>query len=241
VVNTRRELLLQLRKHPGITVAALAQELGLTGMGVRRHLDALAADGLVETVTSTRGGLGRPASGWKLTPPGLELFPRRYDTLALDVLEDLAEHAGAPAVDAVFDRRGEKLAAEYEDALAGCCGLRERATALAAIRDEAGYVAECSVVEGSVVEGSVVEGSVVEGSVVEGSVVEGDGEVVGEVVLTENNCAVHRVAERYPAICAMELRLLRRVMGPDVDVTRVAHTMAGDAVCAYRMRKRSPH
>src|SRR5688572_15943456 len=67
VVNTRRELLLLLRKHPGITVAELAQELQLTGMGVRRHLDALASDGLVETVTSARRGLGRPASGWRLT------------------------------------------------------------------------------------------------------------------------------------------------------------------------------
>jgi len=37
----------------------------------------------------------------------------------------------------------------------------------------------------------------------------------------------------------MELDLFRRVMGPDVEVTRVAHTMAGDAVCSYRIRKRS--
>lgn len=209
VVNTRRELLLLLRKRPGITVAELAQELQLTGMGVRRHLDALASDGLVETVTSARRGLGRPASGWRLSTTGLELFPRRYDTLALDVLEDLAEHAGAHAVDAVFDRRCDKLVAEYEETLAGCCGLKERVAGLTKIRDDAGYLAEYS---------------------------SNGGE---ELLLTENNCAVHKVAERYPAICAMELDLLRRVMGPDVEVTRVAHTMAGDAVCSYRIRRRS--
>jgi len=208
-VNTRRELLLLLRKRPGITVAELAQELQLTGMGVRRHLDALASDGLVETVTSERHGLGRPASGWRLTASGLELFPRRYDTLALDLLEDLAEHAGAHAVNAVFDRRCDKLVAEYDEALAGCCGLQERVKGLTAIRDEAGYLAECG-----------ANGN-------------------GELVLTENNCAVHKVAERYPAVCAMELDLLRRVMGPEVEVTRVAHTMAGDAVCSYRIRNRS--
>jgi len=189
-------LLLLLRKRPGITVAELAQELQLTGMGVRRHLDALASDGLVETVTPARRGLGRPASGWRLTATGLELFPRRYDTFALDVLEDLTEHGGPEAVDAVFDRRGDKLVAEYEEALAGCRGLQERVEGLAQIRD-------------------------------------------GELVLTENNCAVHKVAESYPAVCAMELDLLRRVMGDDVEVTRIAHTMAGDAVCSYRIRKRS--
>jgi predicted ArsR family transcriptional regulator len=208
-VNTRRELLLLLRKRPGITVAALAQELQLTGMGVRRHLDALESDGLVETVTSVRRGLGRPASGWRLTATGLELFPRRYDTLALDVLEDVAEHAGPQAVAAVFNRRGDKLVAEYEEALAGCCDLQERVAGLTQIRDDAGYLAEYT----------------------------SDGS--GELVLTENNCAVHRVAERYPAVCAMELDLLRRVMGPDVEVSRIAHTMAGDAVCSYRIRKRS--
>jgi predicted ArsR family transcriptional regulator len=202
-------LLLLLRKHPGITVAELAQELQLTGMGVRRHLDALASDDLVETVTSVRRGLGRPASGWRLTATGLEMFPRRYDALALDVLEDLAENAGPEAVDAVFDRRGDKLVAEYEEALAGCCGLEERVAGLAEIRDDAGYIAECT------------------------------SNGTGELVLTENNCAVHRVAERYPAVCAMELDLFRRVMGPDVEVTRIAHTIAGDAVCSYRIRKRS--
>lgn len=208
-MNTRRELLLLLRKRPGITVAELARELDLTGMGVRRHLDSLATDGLVETVTSVRKGLGRPASGWRLTASGLELFPRSYDTFALDALEDIADHVGPEAVNAVFDRRCDKLVAEYEETLTGCCGMEERVAGLARIRDDAGYLAEYGF--------------------------NGDG----ELLLTENNCAVHRVAERYPAVCAMELDLLRRVMGPETEVTRIAHTMAGDAVCSYRIRKRS--
>jgi predicted ArsR family transcriptional regulator len=55
-------------------------------------------------------------------------------------------------------------------------------------------------------------------------------------VLTENNCAVHRVAERHPEVCAIEISLLRRVLGPDVEVSRLSHAMAGDAVCAYCIR-----
>ncbi len=31
-------------------------------------------------------------------------------------------------------------------------------------------------------------------------------------MLVENNCAVHRVAERFPAVCAMELALFRKVL-----------------------------
>jgi predicted ArsR family transcriptional regulator len=207
-VSTRRKLLLLLRKQPGLTVTELALKMELTGMGVRRHLESLAADGLVESSECTPRGLGRPAAGWRLSATGLELFPRRYDALALDVLEDIAEHAGAEAVDAVFERRTEKLVTEYEQELAGTADLEERIDGLATIRDEAGYLAAAAPGEN------------------------------GDFILTENNCAVHRVAARYPAVCAMEIALLRRVMGPDVEVTRIAHTMAGDAVCAYRMQRR---
>ena len=180
-------------------------------MGVRRHLESLAADGLVESSECTRRGLGRPAAGWRLSAAGLELFPRRYDSLALDVLEDISDHAGPDAVDAVFARRTEKLVVEYDEELADTESLEERVHGLAKIRDDAGYLAGAE---------------------------PGDD---GDFILTENNCAVHRVAARYPAVCAMELALLRRVMGPDVEVTRVAHTMAGDAVCAYRMSPRDDH
>jgi predicted ArsR family transcriptional regulator len=207
---TRRKVLLLLRKHPGVTVSELAAELGLTGMGVRRHLDALEDEGLVEPTECNRKGPGRPASGWRLSATGLELFPRRYDGVALDVLEDLGELAGREAVDAVFAARTEKLVDSYQAALAeaGAEELPDRVAGLAKIRDDAGYLAEWS---------------------------EGDG---GSLVLTENNCAVHRVAERYPAVCAQELALIRRVLGPDVEVTRTAHTMAGDAVCSYCIRPR---
>jgi predicted ArsR family transcriptional regulator len=209
-VSTRSDLLLLLRKHPGSTVTDLAARLSLTGMGVRRHLDALAAEGLVETVACEKRARGRPPTGWKLTAAGLELFPRRYDALALDLLEDIAERVDPRAVDAAFSCRTDKLVAEYEGALAGASGLEQRVARLAGLRDDAGYVAEW------------------------------EQDADGTLVLTENNCAVHRVAERYPVVCAMELALIRRVLGPGVEVTRVSHTMAGDPVCAYRIRPHRP-
>jgi len=207
-VATRRDLLLLLRKQPGITVTELARQLELTGMGVRRHLDALAAEGLAVTMVPTRRGLGRPAAGWRLTGAGLELFPRRYDGLALDLLEDLDEHAGPHAVDELLGHRTEKLVAEYRAELEGVDGLEARVAEVTRLRDESGFMAECG------------------------------RDDDGELVLTECNCAVHRVAEKYPAVCAHELELLRRVLGPEVEVTRVAHTMSGDAVCSYRVRPR---
>jgi predicted ArsR family transcriptional regulator len=206
-VTTRSRLLLHLRKHPGVTVSELAAELGLTGMGVRRHLESLEVDGLVERSTCSRHGIGRPPNGWRLSPQGMELLPRRYDTFVVQLLEDMCEQVGDEGIDVVLRRRGEKLAGQYREELAGASTLEEQVAGLAEVRDRAGYVAEWH----------------------------RDREVL---LLVENNCAVHRVAERFPAVCAMELALFRRVLGPDVEVTRVSHTMAGDATCTYRIRPR---
>ena len=186
-------------------VTELAREMGISGVGVRRHLTALAADGLVEPAPCTPSGPGRPPTGWRLSAAGRELFPRRYDVLAIDLIDELEpeELAGALA------RRNDKQVAEYQAALAPCTGLGERVAELARLRDQAGYQAEWS---------------------------PGDGDTFE---LTENNCAIHRVAEHHPAVCSMELSLLREVLGPDVEVTRVSHAMAGDAVCTYFIRPRN--
>lgn len=206
-MTTRHEILLLLRKHPGATVSELAARTGLTNMGVRRHLDALAADGLAESTAAATGAVGRPPAAWRLTAAGLETFPRRYDVLVLEVLEDVAEEAGPDVLEAILGRRTEKLAVQYRDELDGCQGLRERVARLAALRDADGYLAE---------------------------VIEDDG----DLLLVENNCAVHRVARRFPAMCAMELALFRRCLGESAEVTRESHTLSGDAVCCYRITPR---
>lgn len=206
-MTTRRDLLLLLRTRPGITVNELAGSLSLSVVGVRRHLEALAAEQLVVQVPAARpsNGVGRPPHGWRLSSTGLELFPRRYDALANDLLEDLAEEAGPETVEAVFARRTEKLVSQYESALDGVEDPVEKVRVLAELRDQGGYVTECH------------RG--------------GDG----EVLLVENNCAIHRVAEKHSVVCNMELVLFRRVLGPEVEVTRESHTMAGDPVCCYRV------
>jgi len=59
----------------------------------------------------------------------------------------------------------------------------------------------------------------------------------GSFLVTEHNCAILGVAERYGMACSTELAFLREVM-PDAEVERVAHKMAGAHVCAYRVAAR---
>lgn len=52
--------------------------------------------------------------------------------------------------------------------------------------------------------------------------------------LTEHNCAIPAVAERFPEICAAEARFLADVLGAEVD--RREHMLSGCSACEYHVR-----
>lgn len=56
----------------------------------------------------------------------------------------------------------------------------------------------------------------------------------GAFVITEHNCAVLTVAQRYSHACSSELDFLQLAL-PEADVTRIAHRLNGAHVCAYRV------
>jgi DeoR family suf operon transcriptional repressor len=56
----------------------------------------------------------------------------------------------------------------------------------------------------------------------------------GGLKLTEHNCAIRALAERFPEICAAEERFLEEVLGAVVQ--RESHMLDGCTVCEYRVR-----
>jgi DeoR family suf operon transcriptional repressor len=56
----------------------------------------------------------------------------------------------------------------------------------------------------------------------------------GVAVLTEHNCAIPAVAERFPEICGAEARFLAEVLGAEVE--RTGHILSGCPACEYRVR-----
>ena len=71
-----------------------------------------------------------------------------------------------------------------------------------------------------------------EGYMAEGTVSESNG------TLTEHNCAISAVAERFPEICAAEARFLADVL--KAEVARREHILSGCTTCEYHVRFRSP-
>jgi predicted ArsR family transcriptional regulator len=201
---TRRAVLDLLKREGPQTVAQLGAALGLSGVGVRRHLEVLEHVGLVRQSTRPQGR-GRPAYVYALTEMGHDLFPRNYHQLVAQLLEAAASELGPEAVERLFDHRQQELAELYAGRTRGQ-SLPELATALAAIQDENGYMADCHQTDD------------------------------GRWLVREHNCAIARVAGAWPTACSHELALFRELAGPGVDVERVAHIQAGDPVCAYVLR-----
>jgi DeoR family suf operon transcriptional repressor len=52
--------------------------------------------------------------------------------------------------------------------------------------------------------------------------------------LTEHNCAIRAVAERFPELCAAEARFLEQALGAPIE--RRSHILAGCGTCEYHVR-----
>jgi len=70
-----------------------------------------------------------------------------------------------------------------------------------------------------------------EGYMAEGSVTDSDA------TLTEHNCAISAVAQRFPEICAAEARFLADVL--KAEVARREHILSGCTSCEYHVRFRA--
>lgn len=136
---TRRQILRLLRLKGPLTPKALASDLGVTTVAVRKHMDALEHDGLVAT-DLLRQPKGRPAFAYRLTEQGLESFPRNYDALTNQLLEAVRVTQGEGQVNTLFKARMDQLYEQYRPRMEGK-NLQERVAELARIQDEAGYMA----------------------------------------------------------------------------------------------------
>jgi predicted ArsR family transcriptional regulator len=137
---TRRKIVMALKQQGSLTAAQLAEMLGITSMGVRRHLTTLERDKLVVYELIQRGK-GRPSYVYRLSPQADNLFPKNYAAVANELLGYLAEGGGEAAIIELFDRRAQRRINSAQSLLAGK-SLAERVAGLAKILSNEGYLAE---------------------------------------------------------------------------------------------------
>jgi predicted ArsR family transcriptional regulator len=122
------------------TAATLAERTGLTVAAVRRHLDALLAEGTITTRAPRLREVkrGRPARLYALTDAGHAAGPSAYDDLATSALRFLGATGGLEQVEAFAQTRAADLEARY----AHVATADDKPKALAAALAADGYAAQ---------------------------------------------------------------------------------------------------
>lgn len=139
-LSTRDYILHLLKTKGAMSTKELTDELGITVMAVRRHIQSLERDKLIDS-KMVRQSMGRPTAVYCLTEHVEEFFPRKYHILTLELLDELEEHFGASAVEQLFEGRKDKLLKKYDASMQGK-DLAERVSMLADIQNENGYMVE---------------------------------------------------------------------------------------------------
>jgi predicted ArsR family transcriptional regulator len=200
--GTRGRIARLILENGPVTAAGLSARLGLTPAAVRRHLDNLLADGMVEARNArpygTRGR-GRPARLFAMTDAGRSAFEHAYDDLAASALRFLAEVAGPDAVTDFARRQISELERRYRPVVEAAAP-EDRVRVLAEALSADGYAAAA-----------------------------GGGPAGGGEQLCQHHCPVAHVAAEYPQLCEAETEAFGRLLGTPVQ--RLATIAHGDGIC----------
>jgi len=183
------------------TAGALATRLKMTPAGIRRHLDSLIDDGILEErephLRSARTR-GRPSKVFVMSEKGREQFEHSYDDLAVAALRYIATQGGEHLVTGFARQRADEIERKARPVVADA---KDRTKALAKFLSAEGYAANTHL--------------------------RGAG-IVG-VEVCQHHCPIAHVAAEFPQLCEEETKAFARIL--DTHVQRLATIAHGDGVC----------
>ena len=202
--QTRAAVVSLLVEDGPLTAGEIADRLGISAAGVRRHLEALSGAGDVEAAPhglrrggAAQRGRGRPARRFQLTATGRGKLRHAYDDLAGAAMRKLREVGGAEAVTAFARERVERIVADVP-AASDAAAVPDTVDAIADALAGAGYAANTRAV--------------------------GTG-----VQICQHHCPVAHVAAEFPELCAAETAVFTELLGTHVQ--RLATIANGDCAC----------
>ncbi|WP_110928715.1 helix-turn-helix transcriptional regulator [Bacillus massiliglaciei] len=182
--NTKEKLLHLLKREGSLTVNELTERLNITHMAVRKHLAALEKDHLL-IAKEVKQPLGRPLQTYSLSEKAEEFFPKNYEGIGIEFLQDIKELYGEESIQELFKKRESRLIQEYSDRLQKRGTPDEKLDEMVTIQNEKGYMADLSKIDDSTYE------------------------------LTEYNCPILSVAKEFKVACRCETDLFKNILGTD--------------------------
>jgi len=192
------------------TVGEISAELGLNQANIRRHLDALRAEGLADARIQ-RGDIGRPSYVYRLTERAEEQsahYPRLVHRLfrRIAALPEDQAASGQALLGQAFDGMAEDIAGTYRLQVTGSTVEQRVAETSVALRDE---------------------------GIVDHWRKDADG-----YHLMNTCCPYRRAAEASDAPCHADHRVIEMLVGMPVD--QVSRMIDGNATSEYVVRGGAP-
>lgn len=213
--GVKDQILWLLKMQGAQTATSLAEQLQVSPMAIRQHLQSLKAAQWV-TYQEERRPLGRPVKLWQLTARSTPRFPDSHADLLADVLRSIESVFGAAGIDKLMNDRSQRQIQSYRAKMAELArsefvestSWQQQVQTIASLRTQEGYMAE------------VIE------------------QPDHALLLVENHCPICTAAQTCQKFCTTELEVFRTVLGATVAVERVEHLLQGDRRCAYRITQR---
>ncbi|ODT71511.1 MAG: transcriptional regulator [Pelagibacterium sp. SCN 63-23] len=155
---------------------------------------------------SAASGVGRPTQLWSLAPAAQSRFPDTHAALTVQLLDIVRTELGDGALDTIIAAREADTRRAYQAAVAPAPDLKSRVAALADLRSQEGYMAAWT------------------------------EQPDGSLLLVENHCPICAAATACQGFCRAELDVFRSVLGPEVEVERQEHIVAGGRRCTYSIK-----
>ncbi len=140
-LSTRDAVARSVLENGPSTAVVLGERLKLTPAGIRRHLDLLVGDGILEAREPHQAlsrGRGRPSKVFVMTDTGRQQFEHSYDDLAVAALKFISAQSGEHLVQAFAQSRADDIERKATVALAK---RSNKSDALATFLTGQGYAA----------------------------------------------------------------------------------------------------
>lgn len=205
LTSAARRVARQILENGPASVAELCEQLNLTPTAVRRPLELLESEGVLEAHErapfgpTKPHGRGRPAKVYSVTTRGREAFDQSYDDVAIAAIKFIESLGGEDAVANFAKTRAEEFRARLDEAVPADLDTRAKVAEIARALSDQGYAA------------AVAE----------------TGEL--GVQLCQHHCPIAHVATEFSEFCEAETQALSDAL--EVHVTRLATIGAGDGVC----------
>ena len=216
--RTRDRVLSAVLERGPVSAAELGDSLGFTPAAMRRHLDSLSQDGLIEVkrARSSASGAGRPARRYVLSKQGQSSRGNDYLDIATAALTSLGETAGPEAIEEFARARFAGMEERYRPIVeAAGPDLEDRSRALADALSADGFVGSTKTVGAAGARGPRT------GTASRSAML--------SVQLCQGHCPIQGLASAFPSFCEQEAGVFARLL--DVDVRRLSTLASGGHVC----------